>query len=85
MDRRVAPLGLTVDDALTRLAGVRLLSLGGPAPAATDLWRLPDGYQPAQQEILDVLPALPVPKLSLKPAVKRRLTNARRGRSAPRK
>ena len=85
LDRRVAPLGLTVDDALTRLAGVRLIRLGGPTPAATDLWRLPDGYQPAQQEILDVLPALPVPKLSLKPAVKRRLTNPRRGRSSPRK
>ena len=80
LDRRVAPLGLTVKDAVERLNGVRLVGLGEPALA---LWRLPDAYSTAQQEILDVLPALPAPRLSLKKTGKRRLTNPRRGRVSP--
>ena len=80
LDQRVAPLGLTVTDALARLSGVRLVSLGDPMFA---LWRLPDSYVAAQQEILAVLPTLPAPKLSLKKPVKRRLTQARRGRVSP--
>lgn len=55
LDRRVAALGLTATDALTRLEGVRLVCLGDPALAP---WRLPDGYRPAQQEILNLLPTL---------------------------
>lgn len=80
LDRRVAPLGLTVTDALARLEGVRLVALGEPALA---LWHLPDSYRPAQQEILDVLPRLPAPRLSLKKPVKRRLSQPRRGRVSP--
>lgn len=80
LDRRVAPLGLTVEDAISRLQGVRLVRLGEPDLA---LWRLPDSYAAAQQEILGVLPTLPAPKLSLKKPVKRRLTQPRRGRVSP--
>ncbi len=80
LDRRVAPLGLTVTDAVARLQGVRLVALGDPELA---LWRLPNSYAPAQQEILSVLPTLPAPKLSLKKPVKRRLTQPRRGRTSP--
>lgn len=82
LDRRVAPLGLTVEDAVERLGGVRLVALGGGDPA-TALWRLPDAYVAAQQEILAVLPALPAPRLSLKTPVRRRLTHPRRGRLSP--
>lgn len=80
LDRRVAPLGLTVTDALARLTGVRLLALGEPEFA---LGRLPDSYVAAQQEILGALPTLPAPKLSLKKPIKRRLTQPRRGRASP--
>ncbi len=80
LDRRVAPLGLTVEDALTRLHGVRLIALGERQLA---LWRLPDTHAAAQEEILAVLPTLPAPKLSLKTPVKRRLTQSRRGRASP--
>lgn len=80
LDRRVAPLGLTVTDAIARLNGVRLIGLGEPTLA---LWRLPDSYVAAQQEILAVLPTLPAPKLSLKKPIKRRLTQPRRGRVSP--
>jgi hypothetical protein len=80
LDRRVAPLGLTVTDALARLTGVRLLALGEPEFA---LGRLPDSYVAAQQEILGALPTLPAPKLSLKKPIKRRLTQPRRGRVSP--
>jgi len=80
LDRRVAPLGLTVEDAVTRLHGVRLVGLGERKLA---LWRLPDSLAAAQQEILAVLPTLPAPKLSLKNPVKRRLTLPRRGRVSP--
>lgn len=58
LDRRVAPLGLTVEDAVTRLHGVRLVGLGERKLA---LWRLPDSHAAAQQEILAVLPTLPAP------------------------
>jgi hypothetical protein len=80
LDRRVAPLGLTVEDAVERLKGVRLVGLGPPEMI---LWRLPDSYAAAQAEILAVLPKLPAPKLSLKKPVKRRLTQPRRGRVSP--
>jgi hypothetical protein len=80
LDRRVAPLGLTVTDAIARLNGVRLIRLGAPE---FGLWRLPDAYVAAQQEILGVLPTLPAPKLSLKKPIKRRLTQPRRGRVSP--
>lgn len=79
LDRRMAPLGLTVEDALDRLKGVRLVRLGEPG---LGLWRLPDRYQPAQTEVLEALPKLPSPVLSLgKPNV-RRLRNPRKGRSS---
>ena len=80
LDRRVAPLGLTVEDAVTRLHGVRLVRLGAPE---FGLWRLPDSYAAAQQEIIAVLPTLPAPKLSLKNPVKRRLSQPRRSRVSP--
>jgi hypothetical protein len=80
LDRRVAPLGLTVEDAVSRLHGVRLVGLGDRKLA---LWRLPESHAAAQQEILAVLPTLPAPKLSLKKPVKRRLTQPRRGRVSP--
>jgi hypothetical protein len=80
LDQRVAPLGLTAKDAVERLNGVRLVGLGAPDLA---LWRLPDTYSPAQQEILSVLPSLPAPRLSLKKTVRRRLTAPRRGRGLP--
>jgi hypothetical protein len=78
LDRRVAPLGLTVEDAIKRLEGVRLVRLG---EAGMGLWRLPDSYQAAQAEVLEVLPKLPAPVLSLgKPNI-RRLRNPRKGRT----
>jgi hypothetical protein len=79
LDLRVAPLGLTVDDAVERLKGVRLVSLG-----ETDLglWRLADRYPAAQTEVLGVLPKLAAPLLSLGKANRRRLRNPRQGRSS---
>ena len=82
LERRVAALGLTVEDAVDRLDKISLVSLGDPE---MNLWRLPDFFQPAQQEILDVLPPLPAPRVSLKNTIKRRLTNPRRGRNSPAK
>ena len=79
LERRVAPLGLTVDDAVERLKAVRLVSLG---EANLGLWRLADGYPAAQTEVLGVLPKLPAPLLSLGKANKRRLSNPRQGRTA---
>lgn len=76
LDRRVAPLGLTVDDAVERLKGVRLVCLGHPQ---YKLWRLAESYPAAQQEVLEKLPKLPVPMLSLGKANKNRLNNARQG------
>ena len=79
LDRRVAPLGLTVDDAVERLKGVRLVCLGD---AKLGLWRLADSYPSAQTEVLGVLPKLAAPVLSLGKANRRRLSNPRQGRSS---
>ena len=78
LERRVAPLGLTVDDAVERLSGVRLVRLGEPD---LGLWRLADRYPAAQTEVMEVLPKLPAPMLSLGKAPTRRLRNPRQGRS----
>jgi len=77
LDRRLAPLGLTVEDGLERLKGVRLVRLGNGEPK---LWRLPDSYPEPQTEVLAVLPRLKPPLLSLRKANRRRLTNPRKGR-----
>jgi len=77
LDRRLAPLGLTVEDGLERLKAVRLVRLGESEPR---VWRLPTTYPPAQSEVLDALPKLPAPMLSLVKANVRRLTNPRKGR-----
>ena len=77
LDQRVVPLGLTVDDAVERLRGVRLVCLGDPA---FGLWRLADSYPEAQREVLGVLPKWPAPMLSLQNPNRRRLTNPRQGR-----
>ena len=77
VDRRVAPLGLTVEDAMERLAGVRLVCLGD---RELDLWRMAESYPVAQTEILEVLPKLPAPVLSLRKPNGRRLRNPRKGR-----
>jgi len=77
LDRRMAPLGITVADALNRLEGVRLVSLGDPERR---LWRLADSYQKAQTEVLAKLPKLPAPMLSLGKANQNRLKNPRLGR-----
>lgn len=61
LERRVAPLGLTVQDALERLAAVRLVSLADPA---LGLWRLPARYHEPVQTVLGALPPLPTPLLS---------------------
>ena len=82
LEQRVAPLGLKVEDAVGRLGAVCLVALGKPD---IGLWRLPDYFQPAQQEILDVLPPLPAPRVSLKNIIRRRLSNPRRGRDSARK
>ncbi|MHB1306650.1 MAG: IS1634 family transposase [Limisphaerales bacterium] len=79
LERRVAPLGLTVEDAIERLKGVRLVCLGDPD---LELWRLADGYPAAQTEVLEVLPKLAAPVLSLGKANQRRLSNPRQGRPA---
>jgi len=79
LERRVAPLGLTVDDAVERLKGVRLVCLGEPG---LGLWRLADSYPAAQTEVLAALPKLPAPVLSLRKANIRRLKNRRQGRPA---
>jgi transposase len=77
LDRRVAPLGLTVDDAVERLKGVRLVCLGD---AKLGLWRLADSYPATQTQVLAVLPKLPTPMLSLGKANSNRLKNPRQGR-----
>ncbi len=77
MDRRVAPLGLTVEDAIERLKQVTLICLGDPG---CGWWRLADSYPAAQMEVLGVLPKIPAPMLSLGKANRRRLTNPREGR-----
>ena len=65
LECRVAPLGLTHEDALDRLEGVRLVTLADPS---LGLWRLPTRWDVSQQEILNVLPPLPTPRLSLQTA-----------------
>jgi len=77
LDRRLAPLGLTVQDGLERLKAVRLIRLGD---SEMNLWRLPTSYPAAQTEVLEVLPKLKAPMLSLGKANARRLTNPRKGR-----
>jgi len=67
---RMAPLGLTSEDAVARLAGVRLVGLG---PEAHNLWRLPDSMPSAQLEIVAAIPFLGNPLLSLKKPIKRSL------------
>jgi len=78
LDRRLAPLGLTVEDGLERLKAVRLVRLGD---SEVELWRLPTSYPPAQSEVLAALPKLKPPLLSLKKPNTRRLTNPRKGRN----
>jgi hypothetical protein len=77
LDRRLAPLGLTVQDGLERLKAVRLVRLGD---SEMNLWRLPTSYPAAQTEVLEALPKLKPPLLSLGKANARRLTNRRKGR-----
>jgi hypothetical protein len=62
LERWVKPLGITVAEALDRLDGVRLVSLGAPTHG---LWRLPTRWDAPQRQLLDVLPTLPAPLLSL--------------------
>lgn len=78
LDRRLAPLGLTVQDGLERLKAVRLVRLGD---SEMNLWRLPTSYPAAQTEVLGVLPKIKPPMLSLGKANARRLTNPRKGRA----
>ena len=63
VDRRLAPLGLTVQDGLERLKAVRLVRLGN---SEVELWRLPTSYPRAQSEVLEALPHLKPPMLSLR-------------------
>jgi len=77
LDRRMAPLGLTVHDGVERLKGIRLVCLG---EAKLGLWRLADSYPAAQTQVLEVLPKIPAPLLSLGKANSNRLKNARQGR-----
>jgi len=63
--RRVASLGLTCQDALDRLEGVRLVTLADPD---LGLWRLPSRWEDEQRQVLEVLPPLPPPRLSLRRA-----------------
>jgi transposase len=77
LDRRLAPLGLTVEDGLERLKAVRLVRLGN---SQVELWRLPSSYPQAQSEILEALPKLKPPMLSLRKPNIRRLSNPRKGR-----
>ena len=78
LDRRLAPLGLTVQDGLERLKAVRLVRLGN---SEVELWRLPTTYPRAQSEVLEALPHLKPPMLSLRKPNLRRLVNPRKGRS----
>ena len=77
LDRRLAPLGLTVADGLERLKAIRLVRLGD---GEIELWRLPTSYPAAQTEVLEALPKLKPPMLSLRKPNVRRLTNPRKGR-----
>lgn len=66
-ERRIKPIKLTLEDALDRLDGVRLVTLADPA---LNLWRLPSRWDAPQRAVLDCLPELPPPLLS--PRAKRR-------------
>ena len=77
IDRRVAPLGLTVEDAMERLKAVGLVCLGDPKER---LWRLADSYPEAQTEVLQVFPKIAAPLLSLRKPNVSRLRNPRKGR-----
>jgi hypothetical protein len=60
LGRRMAPLGLTCQDALDRLEAVRLVSLADPE---LGLWRLPSRWVGPEREVLAALPPLPAPRL----------------------
>jgi hypothetical protein len=64
LEARLVGLDLTAQDALDRLAGVRLVTFADPA---LGLWRLPVRYAEPQQEVLNRLPPLPAPMLSRVP------------------
>lgn len=59
--RRLAPLDLSVEEALHRLATVRLVTMAAPE---LNLWRLPKRWPAPVQELLDALPRLTPPLLS---------------------
>jgi Transposase DDE domain len=59
--KRVQSLGITIQDALDRLDGIRLVSLADPR---LGLWRLPTRWDTPQAEILAALPPLAAPLLS---------------------
>ncbi|MGB8261196.1 MAG: IS1634 family transposase [Terracidiphilus sp.] len=61
LERRIQPLEITVEDALDRLDGVRLVSFADPK---LGLWRLPKRFDVPVVEVLAVLPPLPAPLLS---------------------
>jgi len=65
LQRRVFVLGITAQDALDRLDGLRLVTLVDPR---LGLWRLPTRFTETQQEVLDCLPRLPAPVLSRQPS-----------------
>jgi len=75
LERRLSPLGLTVQDGLERLAAVRLVRLGDDD---LNLWRLPTSYPKAQSEVLEALPKFKAPLLSLGKPNKRRLKRTRK-------
>lgn len=62
LERKIAPLKISTAEALDRLDAVRLVSLGAPGHG---LWRLPTRWDAPQRELLEVLPTLPAPVLSL--------------------
>ncbi len=56
--RRMQPLGLTCEDAVDRLAAVRLVSVADPT---LGIWRLPSRWVEPEAAILAQLLPLPVP------------------------
>lgn len=61
LEARLADTDLTAQDALDRLAGVRLVTFVDPS---LGLWHLPARHAPPQSEILDRLPTIAAPSLS---------------------
>ena len=59
--RRIRDLDLTAAEAIERLAGVRLVTVAAPE---LGLWRLPQRWPPAVEELHAALPPLPAPRLS---------------------